>query len=107
MATRKVCPACESHDLVRRKNTGITPHQGYVCQECGVLMRPEGYGIVYAVAMVIGLAFGALGVAAVVGMGEFGHGVYFAVAGFGVAGFTFRELLGPSPRWIEIADEEE
>jgi hypothetical protein len=102
MAKRKLCPWCDSPDIVRRPKSDIAPHPGYECRACEAILRPEGYGFVYVVVLVICLTVPAFLAKLYWDKGEFeAIPVVVSFSMVSMAVYAVRELFRPAPRHVD------
>ena len=104
MAKRRLCSKCESPDVARRPENGISPHPGYECKKCGAVMRPNGTSIMY-----VAMQFVSLGLAVFFGSQWFDDKadrvfVVLPIAAICVALFCLYELSRPCPKLVDHED---
>jgi hypothetical protein len=97
----RICPRCESREVKRLPKDGISPHPGYVCNQCGGKMRPNATGIMYAAIMVFALAVGVISLLPWFGLLDTDRlPLGLPVAGFGIALYSLYQLFRPSPKLV-------
>ena len=102
------CPSCGSRRVERRPPSQISPHPGYHCRNCGLLMRGRGMLFVYLVVLAIGCGFFGLFVV-LLAHGEVGLlqiGVP-PIIGAICAVYSVRQLMRPGPRETREDDDED
>jgi hypothetical protein len=102
MGKRRICPRCESKEVVRLPNDGVSPHPGYKCNGCGVRMRPNGSTIVWVAMVLIGIGVTAFCVLPLFNIVEADRVfVVLPIIGVVVAIYSIRQLFRPTPRLVE------
>ena len=95
------CPNCGSAQVKLLPPSQISPHPGFRCADCGILMRSRGMQFIYVVAFLLGLAFFAGAVAARFFLEEIGlpiRAIALGIAGVAVAVNSVRQIARPVPR---------
>ena len=103
------CPSCGSRRVERRPPSQISPHPGYRCRNCGLLMRGRGMALLYVVVLLIGCGLFAV-LAVLLAIGEAGLPQILGTPLLGAicSAYAIRQLLRPVPlRSHEDEDEDE
>jgi ribosomal protein L37AE/L43A len=99
------CPNCDSRNVVRRPPSQISPHPGYVCRDCGTVMRARGMAVVYLAVLLIAIGFLSLfGYLASIGEFKVGN-AWKPILAVVCAGYSIRQLFRPVPKRVELDDE--
>ncbi|MBN9119696.1 MAG: hypothetical protein J0I06_11160 [Planctomycetes bacterium] len=93
------CPSCGSRRVERRPPSQISPHPGYHCRNCGLLMRGRGMLFLYLIVLAVGCGFFGLFVFFLargeVALWQIGTA---PIVGAICAVYSVRQLMRPLPR---------
>ena len=92
----RVCPRCDSSCVGELPSDGVSPFPGYLCQGCGLRMRPHGTSIFYSIVLALSVGLAACFAVLSWTTGE-GYLVPFPFMVV-VAVYSVRQLLRPTPR---------
>lgn len=95
------CPRCGSDEVEKLPDRiGISPHPEYACDNCGKRMRAPGSLITYIVVLVLGGALAVVFVFASLKQKDLESPQLFLFAGLGLvcSGYSFMQLMKPTPR---------
>ena len=101
MKKQRVCPYCDSFEVIRLPKSEVSPHPGYRCDDCGLIMRPNGSGIMYVVGMILSIGVIALAIFAISDPGAGGIRIGLPVAGIVVFCYSLRMMLRPTPKLVD------
>lgn len=96
------CPRCGSTRVERLPPSQISPHPGYKCGECGVVMRASKMLVPYLIVLALGAGLFGLFLFLLLG-GEGDHpmplkGLWLAGLGLVCSGYSIMQLMRPVPR---------
>lgn len=102
------CPSCRSRRVERRPPSQISPHPGYRCRNCGLLMRGHGMAFLYVVVLAIGCALFAV-LAVLLANGDAGLPQILGTPLLGAVCsiYAIRQLMRPVPHQTREDEDED
>jgi hypothetical protein len=105
MKKQRVCPHCDSFEVIRLPKSEVAPHPGYRCDDCDLIMRPNGSGIMYVVGMILSIGVIALAIFAIRDPEAGGIRIGLPIAGIVVFFYSLRMMLRPTPKLVHEETE--